>query len=105
MQHNVVVAWILIMAMLVPVRGTVVNLNVAHPKCFTNLYLRIEEIGSGVVIVQTRIDDLDGTPVGGRQLAQRQQFMFPSIVEQYFHSYPSNFCICLSVASGSSFLK
>ena len=80
MEHDVIVARVVLMAMQVPVGRAVVNLDVAHPQRPVDFHLGIEEVGPCIAVVQSWVDDLHLATVGGRQCPQRQHLMFPHIV-------------------------
>jgi hypothetical protein len=80
MEHDIVVARVTVVAVQVPVAGLTVNFDIAHPQRVADAHLRIEEVGPGVVVMQSRVDDLHRPAVGGRQLSQRPQFVLPSVV-------------------------
>ena len=84
-EHDVVVARVAVVAVLVPVAGAVVNLDVAHPEGAADAYLGVEEVGPGVAVVQSRVDDFHFAAVGCRQLFQRQHLVLPSVVQEYLH--------------------
>ena len=75
----------MVMAVQIPVAGLHVNLYITHPECAADAYLGIEEVGAGVAVVEARVDNLEGAAVSGVQLAERQQPMLPSILQQFFH--------------------
>ena len=52
----------------VPVAGFVVYLYVSNPQRATYFYLRVEEVGSVVMVVQSRVYHLYELSVGGRKL-------------------------------------
>ena len=80
MQHHVVVVRVAVVAVLIPVGGAVVNLDIAHPQCAVNLHFGVEEVRSGVVVMQSRVNNLYSSAVGSRQLRQWQESVLPSVV-------------------------
>lgn len=69
MQYHVVVSCIALMAMLIPVGRTGMDFDVAHPQGAVDAYLGVEEVGSGIGVVQSRVYHLDLQPVGGGEMA------------------------------------
>ena len=57
-KNHVVVCLVLVVAMQKPVRCLVVNLHIANPQHPVHLYLRIEEVRSGVAVVESRVNHL-----------------------------------------------
>ena len=57
------------MAMLIPVGRTGMDFDVAHPQGAVDAYLGVEEVGSGIGVVQSRVYHLDLQPVGGGEMA------------------------------------
>ena len=68
MQHHIIIMVVLLMAVEIPVRRLVVYLHVSHPQRTVDLHLRVEEVGSCVAVVQSRINDLHVLSVGGLEL-------------------------------------
>ena len=69
MQYHVVVSCIALMAMLIPVGRTGMDFDVAHPQGAVDTYLGVEEVGSGIGVVQSRVYHIDLQPVGGGEMA------------------------------------
>ena len=84
-QHHVVVGSVAVMAMGEPVAGLVVYLHVAHPKCPVDFHLGIEEVRTGMAVVQAGVDNLHRPVVDGLQRLEGEQFVFPTIVQECFH--------------------
>ena len=81
MQDHIVIARIAVVSVLVPVGGTAMNLHIAHPQHAVDLQLCIEEVGAGVIIVQTGVYHLDRPSVSSLQSLQRQQPVPPAIMQ------------------------
>ena len=69
-EDDAVVVGILVVPVPVPVTGLVVNLHIAHPQRMVDFHLRIEEVWTGVHVVQPRIDDLNTAAVCSGELSQ-----------------------------------
>ena len=64
-QHHVVIPRIAVVTVLVPLAAVLMNLHIAHPQRAADAQLGVEEVGTGVAIVQARVDDLHQLAVGG----------------------------------------
>ena len=84
-EHHVVVCRVVVVAVSVPVARLVVYLHVAHPQGAVHLHLRVEEVGSGVAVVQAGVEHLHSSVVGGLQVSQGEQLVLPAVVQQCFH--------------------
>ena len=84
-QHHVVVCFVLIMSMGVPVGRFLVYLHISHPHHAADFHLGIEEVGTVVAVVQTGVYHLHEASVGGVQLVERQDAVFPDVVKKDFH--------------------
>ena len=80
-EDNIIIALVLIVAMQIPVARLVVDLHVAHPERLPYPDLRIEEVGTCVAIVQSRIDYLDSHAVARHQFPQREELVLPHIMQ------------------------
>ena len=65
MQHNIIIMCIMVVTMLIPVTGPIVNLHIAYPQRAAYLHLGIEEVGAGIAVVQSWVNHLDRPSVGG----------------------------------------
>ena len=72
----------MVVAVHVPVGGTLMYLHIAHPQCAVYLYLGVEEVGTRMTVVQSGIYHLNRAPIGGAQLVQRQYAVLPDVVEE-----------------------
>jgi len=68
-----------------PITRPVVYLYIAHPNSIANLYLCIEKVGAGIVVMKTGIDNLDTFTIGGSELSKWKEFVLPHIMKQLFH--------------------
>ena len=68
------------------------DLHIADPERSVDPHLRIEEVGTGMAVVQSHIDHLHRLPVRGGQWGKRKQLVLPDIVEKFFHEA---FSVCL----------
>ena len=84
-EHHVVVGGVAVVAVPVPVGCQTVDFYIPHPVCFANADLCVEEVGSSVQVVQSRIDDFDGSSVCGMQLSGRKDAMLPYVMQEFFH--------------------
>ena len=69
----------------VPVGRFLVYLHVSHPHHAADFHLGIEEVGTVVAVVQTGVYHLHEASVGGVQLVERQDAVFPDVVKKDFH--------------------
>ena len=92
MEHDVVIACVAVMAVDEPVGSLVMDLHIADPERSVDPHLRIEEVGTGMAVVQSHIDHLHRLPVRGGQWGKRKQLVLPDIVEKFFHEA---FSVCL----------
>jgi hypothetical protein len=81
MKDNIIVGLVAVVSMTQPIGGLGVYLYVSHPHSAVYLQLSIEEIGAGIGVGQTRIDNLYQLASSGSQLAQREDFMLPNVVK------------------------
>jgi hypothetical protein len=58
-----------------------VYLHITHPKGSANLDLGIEEVGTGMMIMKTGVDDFHATAISGLQTFQRPYLVFPAIMQ------------------------
>ena len=87
MQDDTIVGRIALVTVSVPIRRAKMHLDIACPDRSSQSNLRIEEVGTLIVIVQTRIDDLDRLPILRDEWFQGQYLVLPDVVEQAFHTY------------------
>ena len=80
-ENHIIVTRILVMAVQIPVTGFVMDLHVAHPQRPADLHLRIEEVGTCIVVVQAGVNHFDGFTVARRQFLEREQFVSEHIVQ------------------------
>ena len=73
------------MAVPVPVGCQAVDFDISHPQCSANADLCIEEVGPGVQVVQSGIDDFDGASVSSVQLSGRKYAVLPNVMQEFFH--------------------
>ena len=73
------------MTVLIPVASLQVYLDITHPKGVADTHLGIEEVGTGITIMQSGIDDFHRSSVCCLQRMEWQQTMFPRVVQQLFH--------------------
>ena len=80
-EHHIVIAAILVVAVQIPVRRLVVNLHIPHPEGAVDIHLRIEEIGTCIVVVQSGVNHFDELAVGCLQFPQREHLVLPHIMQ------------------------
>ena len=80
-QHHIVVGRVLVVLVQHPVGGAFVYLHVAHPQCAVDAQLGVEEVGSCVCVVKSRVNHLHRSSVGGAHLVQWQYAVFPDVME------------------------
>ena len=85
MEDDVVIGWVMVMPVGEPVAGLVMDLHVAHPERPVDLHFGIEEIRSGMTVVQSGVDDLHDPVVGGREDGEGEELVLPAVVQQCFH--------------------
>lgn len=59
MQYDIVVVFVGFVAVSIPIRRTIVDFDVAHPELSVYFDFGIEEIGAGIVVVQSRVDNFE----------------------------------------------
>ena len=69
------------MAMLIPVAGLVVNLDIANPQRTAYFHLGIEEVRTAITVVQARVYHLHLLSVSGLQTTYRPHLMLPAVVK------------------------
>ena len=80
MEDDIVVGRVLVMMMSIPVAGTEMDFDIAHEELPANLHLCIEEVGTGIRIVQSWVDDFNLLTINRLQVFRTQQAVLPSIV-------------------------
>ena len=85
MEHGVVVVAIGVVLVFEPVGRAQVYLHIASPYGFSYLHFGVEEVGPGVVVVQSRVEHLHAFAVFGLQQGGGEQLVLPHVVEQFFH--------------------
>ena len=68
-----------------PVTGLVMNLYVAHPQLSANLHLGVEEVGTRIMVVQARVNHFNLLALSRSEAVEREESVFPAIVQQLFH--------------------
>ena len=68
-----------------PVACSEMDLHVACPYTSVDAYLGVEEVGTGIVVEPSRIDDLKASSVDGAHIVLPPQTMLPYILHQFFH--------------------
>lgn len=61
------------------------NFHVAHPQRTVDLHFRVEEVGTGIPVVQTGVDDFHGLSVCGGKRVERKHPVLPYIVKKLLH--------------------
>ena len=69
------------MAMQIPVRRLVVDLDITHPQRSVDLHLCVKEVRAGIVVMQTRVYHFDVLTIGCFQFLEREHTVFPHILE------------------------
>ena len=77
MQYHIVIGTIVFMMMLIPVAAVHMYLHVSHPHRIIDLYLGIKEIGTRVVVMQTRVYNLHILIVGSGERCKWKHLVFP----------------------------
>ena len=80
-QDHVVVRRVGVVTMQKPVGRALVNLHIAHPHHAVDAHLGVEEVGSGVHVMQSGVYHLHAASVGSLQFGERQNTMLPYIVQ------------------------
>ena len=65
MKNHIIVGSVLVVSVLKPFRGMTVHFHIAHPGCISYLYFGIEEVRSGICVLNARIDYLHFFPFIG----------------------------------------
>jgi len=68
------------MMMQQPIGSFFVDLHASRPYRAVDFYLGVEEVGTGVGVLYSGIDNSDRKPLGGSQWSTRVEFVFPNIV-------------------------
>ena len=87
MKDDAVVGRVTFVVVSVPVRRAEMHLHIARPNRSSQSNLRIEEVRTLVVIVQTWVDDLQLLPILRCEWLKRQYLVLPYVVQQPFHTY------------------
>ena len=85
-EDDVVIAFVLVVAMHIPVARLVVYLHVAHPQGAANLDFGIEEVGACIAIVQARVDDFHLLMDVGGELGEWEELVLPHVMQELFHT-------------------
>ena len=85
MKHHRIVCPVGRMAVTMPVACSEMYLHVACPYTSVDAYLGVEEVGTGIVVEPSRIDDLKASSVDGAHIVLPPQTMLPYILHQFFH--------------------
>lgn len=85
MQDDVVIMYVFVMTVDVPVGGSSVNLDVAHPCRSVQFDFGVEKVRAGISVECSRVDDLYRLAVCGLQRFEWKEFVFPDVVQQLFH--------------------
>ena len=80
MEDDIVVSCIKVMAVTLPVAGAQMYLDIPSPQSATDAHLGIDEVGTCIGVMQTRVYDLKRLAVGCGQRLQREQAVAPDIV-------------------------
>lgn len=80
MQHDIVVVFVGFVAVSIPIRRTIVDFDVAHPELSVDFDFGIEEIGAGIVVVQSRVDDFERETVGRAHRLGEKEPVLPGIM-------------------------
>ena len=84
-EYHIVVAAVAVVSVGVPVGRAVVYLDVSHPHGAANPHLGIEEVGTGIAVVEPRVDYFNAETVGCLESSKRENLVFPYVVEKLFH--------------------
>lgn len=80
MQHDIVVVFVGFVAVSIPIRRAIVDFDVAHPELSVDFDFGIEEIGAGIVVVQSRVDDFERETVGRVHRLGEKEPVLPGIM-------------------------
>lgn len=80
MQHDIVVVFVGFVAVSIPIRRTIVDFDVAHPELSVDFDFGIEEIGAGIVVVQSRVDDFERETIARAHRLGEKEPVLPSIM-------------------------
>ena len=89
-ENHVGVVLVLVVTVQIPVTRLVVDLHIPHPQGSVDSHLRIEEVGTCVAVVQSRVNHFDVLSVARFQSPQREQLVLPHIMQQLLHSFKFN---------------
>lgn len=84
MQNAIAIQRVGLVTMPIPVGGTQVDLNVSRPFSRTDTQSGIEEIGAGIAIVQTGLQDVQSFAAFRYQWLQTENALRPDVVKESF---------------------
>ena len=85
MEHDGGIGRVGIVPVTDPVGRAVVYLHISHPQCRADTELGIEKIRTGIGVLQSGVNDFDRLSFTGAQLVERENLVFPRIMQQLFH--------------------
>ena len=84
-EYYRVIGHVVLMAVAIPVGGFDMYFDIATPCAAAYAEFGVEEVGSGVVVVQAGVDDLNPASVDCLHFALQPQFVLPYVVHKSLH--------------------
>ena len=91
MKNDVLVSLIALMVMTKPVAGFHMQFYTPHPFRSVQFYFGVHKVRPRVGVVKTRVEHFHRAAIGGAQLSERKNLVFPHVVKQLFHVFVLNF--------------
>ena len=79
-QHHIIVVFVGFMAVSVPIRRSFVDFDVADPQLSADFDFGVEEIGSRIVVVQSRVDDFERKAVDSAHRLGEKEPVLPGVM-------------------------
>ena len=79
-QHHIIVVFVGFMAVSVPIRRSFVYFHVTDPQLSADFDFGVEEIGAGIVVVQSRVDDFERKSVDGAHRFGEKEPVLPGVM-------------------------
>ena len=85
MEHHRVVGLVGVVMMPAPIGCAQMNLHIPRPHLATDINLGIEEVGAGIGVEQTGVDDRDFAAIVGNKPCGVPQTVLPHILHQFLN--------------------
>ena len=85
MEHHRVVGLVGVVMMPAPIGCAQMNLHIPRPHLATDINLGVEEVGAGIGVEQTGVDDRDFAAIVGNKPCGVPQTVLPHILHQFLN--------------------